>query len=145
MSVRTSILASLLVFAACKSAPEAPCPDTQAIVEAVAKAHPDCVRLTVHKTPPAGGDVCAVASTSADKLGKPSDPEDLKAMQTGETVVLDEPGAIDVTVPVMAENGKHMAAVGVTLKAGAGTDRARVVAMAKEIAMAVETRMAKGG
>lgn len=145
MSVRTSILASLLAFAACKSAPEAPCPDTQAIVEAVAGMHPECTRLTVHKTPPAGGDVCAVASTSADKLGKPSDPEDLRAMQTGETIVLDEPNAIDVTVPVMAENGKHTAAVGVTLKADAATDREAVVAMAKEIAMAVEARMAKGG
>ena len=85
------VVVSVLVAAGCQST-AAPCADTQAVVEAVAKEHPDCVRLTVHATPPTGGEWRAIASTSAEKLGKPSDKEDLDARGTGRTVVLDEPG-----------------------------------------------------
>ena len=134
------VIVSGLVAAGCQSA--APCADTQAVVESVAKQYPDCVRLTVHSAPPAGGDWCVIASTSEDKLGKPSDKEDLDAMGTGRTVVLDEPGAIDVTVPILLKDAKWRATCGVTVKAAEGANREQLVANANRIAKAVEASMA---
>ena len=51
-------------------------------------------------------------------------------MQDGQPVVLDEPGAINVTVPIQARNGKHEAAVGLTVKAEVGRDQAMQTAKA---------------
>lgn len=135
------VVVSGLVAAGCQST-AAPCADTQAVVESVAKQHPDCVRLTVHSAPPAGGAWCVIASTSADKLGKPSDKEDLDAMGTGRTVVLDEPGAVDVTVPILLKDAKWRATCGVTVKAAAGANRQQLVDNANSIAKAVEASMA---
>ena len=114
--------------------------DPQVVVEKIAKENPGVTRLTVHCLQ-AGGGAMACASTSADKKGKPSDPEDLKAIQTGETVVLEEGGALDVTVPIMAKDGKFGAACGVTMKAD-GMSRDQVVAKAKAVAQAVDTGLA---
>ncbi|MFM1874156.1 MAG: hypothetical protein RL398_3578 [Planctomycetota bacterium] len=128
-----------LFFVGCQSAPAAPCPDTQAAVEAVAAAHQEVVRLTVHAVPAGGTGMVAVASTLADKLGKASDPEDVRAVQTGAVQVLDEAGAVDYTVPVKPVDGKFTAAVGVTLKAGG--DQQAQMAHAKAIAAEVAARM----
>lgn len=110
----------------------------QSAVEATAKMHPDVLRLTVHMAPAGGGASTAVASTAADKLGKPSDKEDLQAMETGQPVVMDEKDAVDVTVPAMQKDGKWTAAIGVTLKAAAGADKEALKKKATEIASAVE-------
>lgn len=114
--------------------------DPQAVVEKVAKENPGVTRLTVHCMQ-AGGGAVACASTSADKKGKPSDPEDLKAMQTGQTVVLEEAGGLDVTIPIMAKDGKFGAACGVTMKT-AGMTRDEVLAKAKAVAQAVDAGLA---
>jgi hypothetical protein len=133
---------ALVLFAAgCKST--APDPVAQSLVESMAASDPDIVRLTVHMAPKEGEACCAVASTAPDKLGQPSDPEDLRAIESGEVVVLDEPGAVDVTVPVMATATGHDAAVGVTLKSGPDADRTALIARAKRIAMAVESGLTK--
>lgn len=134
------VVVSVLVAAGCQST-AAPCADTQAVVESVAKEHPDCVRLTVHSTPPTGGEWCVIASTSAEKLGKPSDKEDLDARGTGRTVVLDEPGAVDVTVPILLKDAKWGAVCGVTIKTAAGASREQIVNNANTIAKAVEASM----
>lgn len=111
----------------------------QTVVGNVAKANPSVTRLTVHCAE--DGALKACASTVADKVGKPSDAEDQKAMQTGETVVLEEKGgALDVTVPICMKDGKATAVCGVTLKTD-GMNREQAVAKAKEIAKAVETGM----
>ena len=136
--MRTALLSlSLLLLgipSACKSTGAAA--DPQVVIETVAKTNTSVTRLTVHCMQ-ADGTAMACASTSADKKGKASDAEDLKAMQTGETVVLEEGGALDVTVPIMQKDGKFAAACGVTMKA-AGMTRDQVVAKAKAIAMTVD-------
>lgn len=139
-SVMSVAFLAIVMFPSCKSTQAAPCAATQAVVESVAAQHPEVTRLTVHTVPPSGGACCAVASTVAAKLGKPSDPEDLKAMQTGETQVLAEGDAHDVTVPIQQKDGKYTAAAGVTLKA-ANKDEA--VQKATAIAKAVEAGMSK--
>ena len=135
------VVVSALVAAGCQST-AAPCADTQAVVESIADQHPDCVRLTVHSAPPSGGDWCVIASTNAEKLGKPSDKEDLDARGTGRTVVLDEPGAVDVTVPILLKDAKWGATCGVTVKAAEGANREQLVSKANTIAKEVEASMA---
>lgn len=138
-----TLVASLALFAAlfaaaCQSTPSccASCSKVQSVVESVAQQNPDCTRLSVHCAS-AGGAAKFCASTDAARIGKPSDPEDLKAMQTGQPVVLDEAGAVDVTVPIQAKDGKFHAACGVTLK-GAGMTKEQALARATTIAKAVE-------
>ena len=138
--MRTALLSlSVLLFgitSGCKST-GGNAVDPQVVIETVAKANPGVTRLTVHCLQ-ADGTAMACASTSADKKGKASDPEDLKAMQTGQTVVLEEGGALDVTVPIRAKDGKFGSACGVTMKTD-GMTREQAVAKATAIAKAVET------
>lgn len=135
-------LVSLFAIAACKStsccSPTGTCAQTQTAVEKIAKDNPGLVRLTVHCM--MDGKATACASTAADKRGKPSDAEDLKAMQTGQPVVLDEAGAVDVTVPILAKDGKFLAACGVTLPTQ-GMTREQAVAKANTIAKTVEAAL----
>lgn len=120
---------------ACTSS-ESPAPFAQAqvLVDGVAARHPDLLRLTLHAVP-TGGTVCTqLASTLPERRGKPSDPEDLQALETGAAVVLEEPDALDVSVPILFESGKPSAIAGVTLRAAADSDRAILIARAKAIA-----------
>jgi len=131
----------VIVLAACASMKKSPYPAAQEIVDGVAAKHPELVRLTLHAVPEGKTDCTQVASTLKGRRGKPSDPEDLKAMKTGQQVVLDEPGAIDVTVPILRQSGKATAVAGVTLRVEEGADRAALVnkarAIAEELAKAV--------
>lgn len=129
------------LFAASCSSPPAPSPQTQAIVDSMMQKHPDLVRLSVHAVQDGGADMVAIASSSDDKRGAKSDPEDMKAVQMNDVVVRDEPGAIDVTVPILMQGGKPTAAAGVTLKAPADGQREATVANAKAIANEVAMAM----
>lgn len=132
---------ALLTFAACQSTGADPDRSPQAVVDSVAKQHPDCTRLTVHCTKPSASGPTVCASTAAERVGRPSDPEDLKAMQSGDTVVLEEAGGLDVTVPILVKDGKYSAACGVTMKTD-GMTRDQVIAKAKAIAKSVEAELA---
>ena len=135
-----------LLVGGCQSAPSGPCagcasPGTQAIVDAVAKDHPELLRLTVHGKPEGCDQYCAIASTLPEKVCKPSDPEDLQAMANGKVVVLQEAGGADVTVPVMKKGARWESAVGVTFKPNAELGNEQFVALATAIAKVVEDRM----
>ena len=134
------------LFTACASNP-APSPDVQEIVDSIQGIHADVVRLTVHSTPPGGGTCYAIASTQSSKRGLPSDPEDLQAISTGKNVILQESGALDVTVPILQKSGKYTAAAGVTLKSPVGARQddlvARAEAIAREIGQRMEANMQK--
>lgn len=132
------LFASLTLAAGCASTSGkcADCDKAQSVVASVAAANPEVTRLTLHCGMGDGMHTCA--STDGARVGKPSDPEDVQAVTTDQVVVLDEAGALDVTVPISHKDGKPMAACGVTLKNG-GMSRDQAVAKAKQIAMAVET------
>jgi len=133
----------VVMLGACAST-KAPYPAAQDIVNDVAANHPELVRLTLHAVP-AGTECTQVASTAEARRGKPSDPEDLKAMKTGQQVVLDEPGAIDVTVPILRVNGKPTAVAGVTLRMEEGANRAALVNKAGKIANELATAVRAAG
>ena len=127
------VLLMTIILAACASS-KTPYPAAQDIVDDVAAAHPDLVRLTLHAVPAGKTECTQIASTVKKRRGKPSDPEDLKAMKTGQQIVMDESGAIDVTVPILRKSGKPTAVAGVTLRAEEGADRVALVHKARVIA-----------
>jgi len=133
------------VLAACASMKSAPYPEAQKIIDRIADRHPDLVRLTLHAVPAGKTQCTQLASTMAERRGKPSDPEDLDAMKTGKEIVLDEPGAIDVTVPILRKDGKPTAIAGVTLKATAGVNRDALVKRARVIAQELATEIQAAG
>lgn len=128
-----------IVLAACVSAKDAsPFPAAQAVVDRVAARHTDLRRLTVHAVPAGRTSCMQLASTEPSRRGTPSDSEDLTALRTGKEIVLDEPGAIDVTVPILVSNGAPAAVAGVTLNVDPTTPRESAVQRARAIAQDVE-------
>jgi hypothetical protein len=139
-----SLIAVTTLFLSCQStAPTPPCKSTQAIVESVAADYPAVIRLTVHTTMPGGSGPVAVASTWAEKLGKPSDPEDLNAMHRGVPVILETLTEVDVTLPILNQGARWDGAVGVSFKNGPDRtqSQAALTELAKAIAKVVEDRM----
>jgi hypothetical protein len=128
--MRTVPLLFLTLVAACASTADAPFPAAQKVLDGVAQQHKDLVRLTLHAVPQGKTQCTQLASTVSGRVGKPSDPEDLEAMRTGREVVLEEQGAVDVTVPIIG----NTAVAGVTLRSSAGASRDAVVQQARAIA-----------
>ncbi len=139
------IVALLLLVAACASTKGGASPAAQEVLDRVAGRHPDLVRLTLHAVPEGGKELTQVASTMAERRGKKSDAEDFEAMKSGKVTVLDEAGAVDVTVPILVKAGAPTAVAGVTLRPAAGADRDTTVMRARAIAqeLANEIRAAK--
>jgi len=131
------------VLGACSSADKNPYQAAQTVLDEVAGQHADLARLTLHATPMGKSDLVQIASTMAERRGKPSDPEDLEAMRTGKEVVRDEPEAVDVTVPILpGADGKATAVAGVTLHTSESMSKDDLVkqahAIAEELAAAVQ-------
>ena len=97
-------------------------PDAQRRLEQVVAQHPDIVRLTIHAVPRGETRSRIVATNVPAKLGAWSDPEDLQAMATQKPVMIEEGGNLDYTAPVVAGQGKAVAAVGVTVQGTNKTD-----------------------
>src|SRR5262245_39558820 len=106
----------------------------QAVVDATAKKDPDILRLTVHCAAADRKSTVVLASTLPAKIGKSSDKEDLDALATGKTIVLEEPNARDFSVPVLPQNGEPTHVIGVTLKAPPDANKEALQAKAAEIA-----------
>ena len=136
----------LVTLAACASLDEsAPYPAAQDVVDEVAERHPNLTRLTLHAVPADGTECTQIASTMPERRGKPSDPEDLEALRTGEEIVLEEPGAIDVTVPILVQDGRPSAIAGITLRAHETSDREGIVSRARSSAEELETEIRAAG
>ena len=142
--MRTALVFVPAMLVACAST-KAPYPGAQEVVDHVAGMHSDVVRLTLHAVPEGKKECMQVASTMPGRRGKPSDPEDLEAMRTGRQVVLDEPGALDVTVPILVKDGRPTAVAGVTLRAATGANRDAMVARARKIAEQLATEIRAAG
>ena len=106
----------------------------QSIVESLAAKHSQVVRLSIHATPSGERTSRIIACNIKEKIGKPSDPEDLEAMRATKTVVLKEGENLDVTAPVLDKNGKPIAAAGITLRIAVGETEAEQIEKAKVIA-----------
>jgi hypothetical protein len=113
----------------------------QKLVDELAARHPELVRIGLHVTPPHGAENVIVASNVATKIGQKSDPEDLKAMETGKPVVLKEGSNVDVTLPFHDASKRVIGAIGLTLKPTGDERESSVVKRAQSIARELETRV----
>jgi len=108
--------------------------EAQTLVEKMVSKYPQLVRLTIHAVPTGEKNSRIIACNIKEKIGKPSDPEDLEAMKTNKTVVLKEGNNLDVTAPICNKEGKPIAATGITLRFKKGEKEGVVVERAKAIA-----------
>ena len=111
----------------------------QELVNNMVSKHPDLVRLTIHAVPAGKEASIIIACNIKEKIGKPSDPEDLEAMKTGKTVTLKEGDNLDVTAPIVDKVGKPVAATGITLRFKKGESENEVIEKAKSIAEELTT------
>ena len=111
----------------------------QELVEGMVSKHPDLVRLTIHAVPTGEETSRIIACNIKEKIGKPSDPEDLEAMKTGETVTLKEGDNLDVTAPICDKTGEPIAATGITFRLGKEETESDVVKKATAIAKELNT------
>ncbi|MBE3070216.1 MAG: hypothetical protein IMZ66_08255 [Planctomycetes bacterium] len=157
MRTRIAVVLLALLAASCQPAPEpqppeAPPPQSppspsaksdfpaaQALVDAAVAAHTDLVRLTIHAVPAGETQSRIIACNLAEKIGKPSAPEDLDAMKTGTMIVLKEGANLDVTAPIFDKRGRAIAAAGITLRIPGGATEEEMVEEAKTIAAALTT------
>lgn len=116
-------------------------PAAQAAVDRVAARHPDLRRLTLHAVPSGKTECMQLASTEAARRGKPSDREDMTALRTGNEIVLDEPGAVDVTVPILLSGGAPTAVAGVTVNTSPATAHDTTTDKARAIARELESEL----
>jgi len=110
-------------------------------VDELAARHPELVRIGLHLKPPGSSENIIVASNIPAKIGQKSDPEDMKAMQTGNPVVLKEGSNIDVTLPLHNAAGKIIGAIGLTLRPKAGEDGSGALNQAQNIARELERQI----
>jgi len=132
--MRTGVVLIALMLCSCASGSDnGQFSDAQRLVDQVVANRPMLVRLTIHAVPAGETESRIIACNLSEKIGQPSDPEDLSVMATGLAVVLREGGNLDVTMPIPDKTGKIVAATGVTL-AGDGRSEEALMREAHEIA-----------
>lgn len=115
--------------------------EAQRLVDSLIARHPGLVRVGMHLTPPGRPDNLIVACNVAERIGRKSDPEDLKAMKTGKPVVLKEAGNFDVTLPLHTASGKVIGALGLTFKPEDHEEEQAAVERAKNMATELEAHI----
>jgi hypothetical protein len=105
----------------------------QQTLQSVAAGYPNLVRLTLHAVPRGETQMKAIASSVADRRNKPSDPEDISAVQSGKETVQEAGDNLELTLPIADANGQRIAAAGVTLERN-GRSRDELIGDARTIA-----------
>jgi hypothetical protein len=113
----------------------------QKLVDDLVAAHPDLVRVGLHLTPPNHTENMIVACNVVERIGRKSDPEDLKAMQSGKPVVLKEGGNFDITLPLHNASGKVIGTIGLTFKPQGNVQDSAAVGHARTLAAEVEKQI----
>lgn len=117
----------------------------QRLVGELAARHPELVRIGMHVTPPNKSDNIIIACNESERVGRKSDPEDLKAMKTEQPVVLKEGGNFDVTLPLHDAAGKAIGAIGLTFKPLAGEQAEGATRRAQAMTREIEKQIASTG
>jgi hypothetical protein len=114
----------------------------QRLVDELAAAHGDLVRIGIHITPPNKWENLIIACNVPERIGQKSDPEDLRAMKSGQPVVLNEGENFDVTLPLHDAAGKTIGAIGLTFKPRANEQKAGAARRARAMAFEIERQIA---
>ena len=113
----------------------------QALVDQLVTRHPELVRIGLHVSPPNSPHNIVVASNIPAKVGQMSDPEDLKALNSGKPVVLKEGENFDVTLPLHDSTGKLIGAIGLTFRPQKGEQESDAIRRARATARELERRI----
>ncbi|MBI3671013.1 MAG: hypothetical protein HY237_14690 [Acidobacteria bacterium] len=113
----------------------------QKLVDDLVARHPELIRVGLHVTPRNRTQNLIIASNVAEKIGKRSDPEDLKAMRTGQPVVLREGANFDITLPLHDATGKIIGAMGLTFKPWPGEAEADAIGCTRGLAAEIEKQI----
>jgi len=113
----------------------------QQLVDELAARHPELVRIGMHVTPPGKSDNVIVACNLPERIGQPSDPEDLRAMKTGQAIVLKEGKNFDVTLPLHDAAGNTIGAIGFTFPPRAGEKETEAAHRARGMAREIERQI----
>ncbi len=117
----------------------------QRLVEELAARHPELVRIGMHVTPPSKSDNIIIACNVPERIGQKSEPEDLKAMKTGQPVVLKEGKNFDVTLPLHDAAGNTIGSIGLTFRPRAGEQEADAARRARAMAREIEKHITSTG
>jgi hypothetical protein len=114
----------------------------QRLVDELAARYPELVRIGMHVTPPNKSDNIIIACNVSERIGQKSDPEDLKAMNSGQPVVLKEGENFDVTLPLHDAAGKVIGAIGLTFTPLSGEQDRDAASRARAMAHEIEKQIA---
>ncbi|MGH9713055.1 MAG: family 16 glycoside hydrolase [Candidatus Acidiferrales bacterium] len=117
----------------------------QQLVNELVARHPELVRIGMHVTPPNKPDNIIVACNVPERIGRKSDLEDLKAMNSGQPVVMKEGENFDVTLPLHDAVGKAIGAIGLTFRPLPGEQDKDAVRRAQVMAHEIEKLITSTG
>jgi iron complex outermembrane receptor protein len=108
----------------------------QALVDAAIARHPELIELDLHATPPGSSASVIIAAKSADRIGHPSDPDDLEVARTGAArVEINKVGDfnVEIEVPLYDQHHTVIGSVEMTFPYAAGFDREALIRQAGAI------------
>ncbi len=117
----------------------------QALVERIVSTHPEIVRLSIHAVPAGEKQNRIIACNIKEKIGMPSDPEDLEVMRGKRIVVLKKGTNLDVTLPILDRSGRPIGTAGVTLPLRRGQSEEQVVERVRFIARFLNSAIQDAG
>ncbi len=117
----------------------------QRLVDKLAARHPELVRIGMHVTPLNKTDNIIIACNQPERIGRKSDPEDLKAMRTGQPVVLKEGKNFDMTLPLHDAAGNTIGSIGLTFSPRTGEQEADAARRARAMSREIEGRILSTG
>jgi hypothetical protein len=114
----------------------------QRLVDKLTTDHPDLLRVALHITPSKKSENLIIACNLPERIGRKSDPEDLKAMRTGQPILLKEGENFDVTLPLHDAAGRTIGAIGLTFKPRPGEQNPVATRRARAMAGQIEKQIA---
>src|SRR5258706_4618747 len=119
----------------------------QDLVDRAASRHPELLQIDIHAVPPGATQSAIVAAKSRDRIGKPTDPDDLAVFKSGEPrIEINQAGDNNVEVAVQLRDVSRRA-VGVielTFPYIAGTDQDALVKQAEAVRDELARRISYG-
>lgn len=112
----------------------------QAYLLEVAKATTDIYEISLHAMLDSG-DTVRIACTNLEKLGSPSDPEDVEAIIANQVIFIHEGEVFDVTVPLLNKQGLSIAVSGIKVEHKGKISQLEARQVAIRLAKKIEQKM----
>src|SRR4051794_13297946 len=119
----------------------------QELVDITVARHPELIELDVHVRPPGSAQSLIIAAKSQQRIGKPTDQDDLAVFKSGEPFVeVNESGRqnVEAHVPLFDAHGAIIGAVEMTFPypAGSGFDKIALIRTAAQVRDEISRRIA---